>query len=67
MHFNYSVSVIGASNFSGAPPFVCVQTEGVIEGGGGCSELTLLFSPDHQSTAYRDTAYIDINGQVGAS
>ncbi len=69
MHYLYPpLSVyIGTSNYSGAPPFVCPQTEGLIEGDGGCSEVTILFSPDHQSSAYRDTAYIDINGQVEAS
>lgn len=60
----YLCVLVGATNYNGEPPFTCVSCEGTIEGDGGCSEISVSFSPDHQSSSYADTMYIDLNGQV---
>ena len=60
----YLCVLVGATNYNGEPPFTCVTCEGTIEGCGGSSEISVSFTPDHQSSSYADTMYIDLNGHV---
>lgn len=55
--------MLGACNYSGQPPFVCVPSEGVVAGEGS-KEVRVFFSPDHQSKAYSDKLLVDYNEKV---
>lgn len=50
------------ANLSGQAPFTCSPFQGTIEPGASC-EITVSFSPDHQSPSYSDRLHIRINGQ----
>ena len=54
---------VGTCNYSGQPPFVCVPSEGVVEGE-GTKDVRVFFTPDHQSTAYSDRLLVDYNEKV---
>ena len=57
------IMMVGACNYSGQPPFLCVPREGVVEGK-GTVEIRVFFSPDHQSMAYSDRLIVEYNGRV---
>lgn len=54
---------IGAVNYRAPPPFDVKPTSGTIDAN-SVKEITISFSPDHQSQFYADTLDIKINGQT---
>ena len=55
--------IIGAVNYRAPPPFDVKPTSGTIDAN-STSEVTISFSPDHQSQHYADTLDIKINGHT---
>lgn len=57
------LSIIGAVNYRAPPPFDVKPTSGTIDAN-STKDITVSFSPDHQSQSYADTLDVKINGQT---